>query len=136
MKKRIADLSREEQDKVRAYNREQKRCSREKQKASGYVPTADEWTWNWNDRFPEQAAEAREHVKEVQRKVAPNQWWMRKDDGPFLYQGCPDFPNERVIWAGYIARKIRYEERGNCKSILRSDLGFWWDRDADGNAKR
>ena len=70
----------------------------------------------------------------VERQVAPNQWWMRKDDGRFLYQGCPDFPNERVIWAGYVARKARWQEFGNCKSILRSDLGFWWRRWPNGDA--
>lgn len=75
------------------------------------------------------------HNVRVEEQVAPNTWWMRKDDGRFLYSGCPDFPNERVIWAGYIAQKVRWQEFGNCKSILRSDLGFWWQRDARGNAK-
>lgn len=72
---------------------------------------------------------------EVQSRVAQNKWWMKKNDGRFLYQGCPDFPNERVIWVGYVAQKVRWEEQGNCKSILRSDLGFWWQRDESGNAK-
>ena len=75
------------------------------------------------------------HNVRVEEQVAPNSWWMRKDDGRFLYSGCPDFPNERVIWVGYVAHKARWQEFGNCKSILRSDLGFWWDRDTQGNAK-
>jgi len=73
---------------------------------------------------------------EVQSRVAPNAWWMKKDDGRFLYQGCPDFPNERVIWTGYVASKVRWEEQGNCKSILRSDLGFWWKRQENGDVDR
>jgi len=76
------------------------------------------------------------HVK-VLRQVAPNKWWMSKDDGEFLYTGCPDFPNATVIWAGYEARKARWMDFGSCKSIERADLGFWWDRDDENkNARR
>jgi hypothetical protein len=54
----------------REYNREQKRKSRANQKAAAYVPTADEWTWNWDDSFPEEAAEVRKYEKQVGKKVA------------------------------------------------------------------
>jgi hypothetical protein len=62
------------------------------------------------------------HVYEFQnvkvlRQVAHNKWWMSKDDGDFLYTGCDDFPNDKVIWPGYVARKVRWQELGNCKSI-------------------
>lgn len=58
-----------------------------------------------------------------------NQWVMEDAQGQFLYTACDDFPNSSVIWAGYIARKVRWQEMGACKSIRRQDLGFWWSRD-------
>lgn len=76
------------------------------------------------------------HNVRVEKQVAENKWVMSDPvDGKFLWTGCRDFPNARVIWAGYEARKVRYEEHGDCKSILRGDLGFWWLRDSEGNAK-
>src|ERR1700757_1349141 len=74
------------------------------------------------------------HDVRVLRQVGPNKWWMSKDDGDFLYEGCDDFPNSRVIWVGYVARKARWQEFGNCKSIERADLGFWGKRLEDGDA--
>lgn len=71
----------------------------------------------------------------VLSQPAPNKWWMEKSDGRFLWNGCPDFPNGDVIWAGYVMDKFRYEDRGRCKSILRSDLGVWWFRDSKGNVR-
>jgi hypothetical protein len=75
------------------------------------------------------------HDVRVVKQVGYNQWAMEDDQGPFLYTGCDDFPNDKVIWAGYIARKVRWQEFGSCKSIRRQDLGFWWDRDSDYNVK-
>jgi cytochrome bd-type quinol oxidase subunit 2 len=76
------------------------------------------------------------HNVRVEKQVAANEWLMTDaTQGQFLFTACHDFPAGRVIWAGYVARKVRYEERGNCKSIQRADLGFWWLRDSDGNAK-
>jgi hypothetical protein len=63
---------------------------------------------------------------------------MSDDENPtwYLYKGCEDFPNARVIWTGYVARQAVWEERGNCKSIRAVGLGFFWDRDEHGNARR
>ena len=63
---------------------------------------------------------------QVLKQIAPNEWSMVDDQGPFVYTACDDFPNAKVIWAGYVARKARWQEFGNCKSIRRQDLGFWW----------
>lgn len=75
----------------------------------------------------------------VEAKVGVNQWMMRTATGPnadgVLFTACPDFPNEQVIRPGYKARKIRFEERGKCKSIRAEGLGVWWERDAQGNVK-
>lgn len=69
------------------------------------------------------------HNVKVLKRVGPNSWWIEREDGPTLWNGCEDFPNSDVIWAGYVMDKFRYEDRGVCKSILRSDLGVWWLRD-------
>ena len=82
-----------------------------------------------------QAPVVEKHNVQVVKKVDHLNWWMVDDQGPFLYTACDDFPNEDVIWAGYIARKVRWQEFGKCKSIRRGDLGFWWDRDSDFNVK-
>lgn len=77
------------------------------------------------------------HNVSVLAKVGDNQWWMKTATGPnstgVMFTACPDFPNERVIWAGYIADKIRFEEEGKCKSIRREGLGVWWERDPQNN---
>jgi hypothetical protein len=80
-------------------------------------------------RTPDYPVYEYRHVK-VLSQVAPNKWWMERADGQFLWNGCPDFPNGDVIWPGYVMNKFRYEDRGKCKSILRPDLGVWWQRDA------
>lgn len=78
------------------------------------------------------------HNVKVWSEVAKDQWWMSDDENPtwYLYKGCEDFPNARVIWTGYVARQAVWEERGNCKSIRAVGLGFFWDRDEHGNARR
>ena len=68
-----------------------------------------------------------EHNVKVFRQLGENEWAMQSDEqGYFVFRGCEDFPNADVIWAGFIADKAKWEERGKCKSIRRSDLGFWW----------
>lgn len=49
------------------------------------------------------------------------------------FRPCPDDERSGVDVSGiltkgvgYIADYAKWEERGNCKSILRSDLGFWF----------
>jgi hypothetical protein len=70
----------------------------------------------------------------VLQQVAPNKWMMEWNGNKTLWNGCPDFPNAEVIWAGYVMAKFRYEDQGRCKSILGSDLGVWYLRDDRGNA--
>lgn len=65
----------------------------------------------------------------VLARVGADSWWIEREDGPTLWNCCPDFNCENVIQAGYVMRKFRYEDFGTCKSILRPDLGVWWDRD-------
>jgi hypothetical protein len=78
-----------------------------------------------------------EHNIQVLKQVGPDAWMMRSDEeGDFMYTGCGDFPNSDVIWAGYVARHARWEERGRCKSIRDTGLGFYWLRDSNGNARR
>jgi len=79
MKKRIVDLSPEEQDKVRAYNREQKQKSREKQRAAVHIPTANEWFDSFPVRFPEESASLDAHCKHILKTIQ---------------EELPDFPKE------------------------------------------
>ena len=89
------------------------------------------WAGNKN-RYP---IETHHHVQ-VLRKLGPNTWEMSDDElGTFVYQGCPDFPNESVIWAGYIATRATWQEQGKCKSIRDTGLAFIWERDEQGNVK-
>jgi len=69
MKKRIAEHSPEEQERIRKYNREQKQKSREAQKAARYVPTADEVSDAFAIKFPEQVKALNAYVKEFSNKV-------------------------------------------------------------------
>jgi hypothetical protein len=82
------------------------------------------WTAAKKPPFPT----VKHHNIRVLKQVDENKWWMADDETPagFLYTGCRDFPNASVIWEGYIAREARWQEQGACKSIQRSDLGFWW----------
>jgi hypothetical protein len=70
MKKRIADLSPEEQEKVRAYNRAQKAMSRAKQKAMRYVPTASEAFDSYAANHPDRVKELDVYVKDFAAKVS------------------------------------------------------------------
>jgi hypothetical protein len=79
MKKRIVDLSPEEQDKVRAYNRKQKQQSREKQRAAAHIPTANEWFDSFPVRFPEESAGLDAHCKHILKTIQ---------------EELPDFPKE------------------------------------------
>ena len=72
----------------------------------------------------------------VLKRISYNEWAMEDASGPFVYRGCDDFPNETVIWAGYIAKKMRWQEFGDCKSIRREDLGVWWLRDSNYSVRR
>ena len=69
MKKRIADLSPEEQERVRKYNREQKQKSRANQKAQVYIPTADEAADSFAADHPERVKDLDAYVKEFTANV-------------------------------------------------------------------
>jgi hypothetical protein len=68
MGKRIADLPIEEQEKIRAANREYKRKQRANEKAA-LTPSHDEWTSTWSQTFPQQYAELRAFEKHFTAKV-------------------------------------------------------------------
>lgn len=59
----------------------------------------------------------------------PHSWTLEKSDGQWQFTACDDYHAEKIIWAGYVMRKLRYEDRGYCQSIARKDLGVWWLRD-------
>jgi hypothetical protein len=79
--------------------------------------------------------EIHHHVK-VLKKLDDNLWLMEDDElGVFRYTGCPDYDNDKNIWAGYIANRAIWEERGSCKSIRAAGLAFIYERDEHGNAE-
>lgn len=68
-----------------------------------------------------------EHNVAVKQQIADNEWSMHSDEeGDFSYRACPDFPNKDVIEVGFIARVAKWEQRGACRSIRATGLGFWW----------
>jgi hypothetical protein len=68
MRKRIADLPLEEQGRIRAANREYKKKQRAAEKAE-LIPSHDDWTWKWDQDFPQQYAELRAFEKQFTAKV-------------------------------------------------------------------
>ena len=68
MGKRIADLTIEEQERIRAANREYKRRQRAKEK-DAMAPSYDEWTSTWREKFPQQYADLRAFEKQFTAKV-------------------------------------------------------------------
>jgi hypothetical protein len=76
-----------------------------------------------------------------QVKGQPDEWWISSDENvtnklPFnTWKCCPDFPCSTVIWPGYVAETLKYEERGSCKSIRASGLGIWWKTNEKGDVK-
>lgn len=61
-----------------------------------------------------------------------DEWWISSDEPEpkrltnMRWKCCPDFDCASVVWPGYIARTVKYEERGACKSIRAAGLGFFW----------
>jgi len=71
-----------------------------------------------------------------QVKGNDHSWWVSGDDLPLSkWTCCPDFNCTPNVWSGYIAATARYEERGDCKSIRASGLGWFWKRDEFGNVQ-
>ena len=57
---------------------------------------------------------------------------LANQDGPFTLHFCPDYrPDLRV---GFVLWWLRYEDRGECVSVARVDLGYKYKRDAQGLA--
>lgn len=57
-------------------------------------------------------------------------WKLHKADGDFMARFCHDYDLRAYDPApGLILRKLRYEDLGECWSVRRKDLGFWWLRD-------
>lgn len=57
-------------------------------------------------------------------------WRLKKTDGEFTARFCHDYDLRAYDpEPGLIMRKLRYEDLGECWSIKRADLGFWWLRD-------
>jgi hypothetical protein len=62
-------------------------------------------------------------------------WWISSDEPepnrlPLMrWNCCPDFPCSTVIWPGIIASTAKWEERGACKSIRASGLGWTWEKE-------
>src|ERR1700722_196292 len=68
-----------------------------------------------------------EHHVAILRQTATNEWDMQDDEqGDFRYKGCDDFPNDTVIQPGWVADHATWEERGACRSIRATGLGFWF----------
>ena len=60
-------------------------------------------------------------------------WQMVKADGPFVADWCRDYDVSSLNpTPGEVLAKIRYIDMGNCWSVKREDLGFWWKRDPNG----
>lgn len=57
-------------------------------------------------------------------------WKLHKADGDFTARFCHDYDLRAYDPApGLMLRKLRYEDLGECWSVKRQDLGFWWLRD-------
>jgi len=57
-------------------------------------------------------------------------WRLRKADGDFTARFCHDYDLRAFDpEPGLIMWKLRFEDLGECWSVKRADLGFWWVRD-------
>lgn len=89
-------------------------------------------------RLPEPNIVTQHHVA-VYGRLEDGDWRMASDeDRSLVFRPCPSDERggvrvndilEQAI--GYVAEKATWEERGNCKSILRADLGFWFKDEAN-----
>lgn len=74
------------------------------------------------------------HHVAVLKQLDNGDWAMRSDeDESLVFRPCRNDAERGVDvngmltqGIGYIADYARWDERGTCKSILRSDLGFWF----------
>ena len=81
-----------------------------------------------------------QHHVAVLGQLPDGDWAMESDeDSSLVFRVCPDDERRGVhVTAmfqkaiGYVADEAKWQERGECKSIFRSDLGFWF-RDKNNN---
>lgn len=64
---------------------------------------------------------------EILNKIGPNEWLLLRQDGMFRYRGCKDFDNNGVIGVGFVAKKVKFMQFGDCESIKGEGLGFFYD---------
>lgn len=65
-----------------------------------------------------------------------NNTWLISSDEPepnklplMRWNCCSDFPCSTVMGSMIIASTVKWEERGTCKSIRASGLGWTWDKE-------
>lgn len=75
------------------------------------------------------------HNVKVVQVIDTYTWRLAKADGEFVAPFCRDYDLKFYQPApGVVLNKFRYQDLGQCWSVRRSDLGFWWKRDANGIA--
>lgn len=94
MKKAISELSPEQAEQQRAKWRDAQNKTRANKKAAE-IPTADEWTWDWRSRFPEQYDDLNSYTKEFVKIVAEE-----------LGQEPNKLPLEQIEQAAWVLRSF------------------------------
>lgn len=86
-----------------------------------------------------------EHHVAIFGELYRGDWSYASDEEPNggVFRICPsdlangvDVSGMMKQAVGYVAYVAKWEERGTCKSILRSDLGFWWRNETNNFAYR
>lgn len=54
----------------------------------------------------------------VLKQFSRTEWLMEIDGQRIRWNACPDYPAHSVIWPGYVMSSFRYEDRGECRSLL------------------
>ena len=73
------------------------------------------------------------HNVKLVKVINEHSWLLVKADGPFRADFCNDYDVSSLNpTPGEVLAKIRYIDMGNCWSVKREDLGFWWKRDPNG----
>ena len=117
---KIADLPQDEQDRIRKYNREAKKRSREKQKASEIL-TVDEWFEQF--RGSAQYEEVREYAEHQHKQIAQELQALGIDEKSW-HPARPEI--DTVIWTLYgfkknFTREV-IEPRGLMVCLLYADV--------------
>ncbi len=80
-----------------------------------------------------------QHNVAVIQQLTDGDWLMSSDeDKSLVFRPCPEDTRSGVdvngilkAGTGYIAEHAIWEEQGNCKSILKPELGFWFKAEAN-----